>query len=96
MKDLLKNINGFIFENENSFEPNTLPCYFYKKDDGYVVYFELKGEGFDLGIYNNQKLLICLITKIDQSIHDNWKEQFINRSIHKTELSKLKMYESKV
>ncbi|WP_282055748.1 hypothetical protein [Maribacter luteus] len=92
MVELLENCSGFIYEQENSFEPNTVPCYYFKKDTGYVVYFLLKGGVIDFGVYNNRKELISLITNIDQSIDDKWKDQFVERSILDTELRKLKMY----
>lgn len=96
MEDLLKTTKGFVFGGHNSFEENLLPCYYYKKETGYVVFYKIKGGTFDFGIYDNQKRLISLFTNIDQSINIDWRNQFIARAIKDTTSSKLKLHKSKI
>tara|TARA_R110001583_G_scaffold80855_3_gene216464 strand:+ start:13430 stop:13573 length:144 start_codon:yes stop_codon:yes gene_type:complete len=47
MLESLEKCSGFIYEQENSFEQNSVHCFYFKKDNGYVVYFLLKGGFID-------------------------------------------------
>ncbi len=95
MEKLLKKTDGFIYEDNNPFHNGSLPCYYYKKEFGYAVFFKIKGSVFDFGVYDNHKRLITLFTNIDQSIDADWGEQFIASAIKNTTPSKLKFHRSK-
>lgn len=96
MEEILKNIDGFLYEESNSFEKNSLPCYYFKKEMGFVVFFICKGGVLDYGVYDNRKDLIVLLTNIDQSINQNWRKQFVARSIKEVIPNKLKRYKQKI
>lgn len=69
------------FEEVNSFDNDIYPCYYFKKDNGYIVFFKYSDNIFDLGIYDINKNLISMVIDYKTTIKDLQQEHFIGKLI---------------
>ena len=81
----LKNIKEYTYEDNNSFNKSTYPCFYLKKEFGYVVFFILSEESIDYAIFDSKKNLILLIDNISLTIKDdreiNWIQKFLTDNL---------------
>ncbi|WP_299244125.1 hypothetical protein [uncultured Aquimarina sp.] len=85
MYRLLHGLKEYIYEEENSFENGTYPCFYTEKEFGYVVFF-IWNSDIDFGVYDKKKNPITLISKINLSIpKDDWKHKFVYENTNEFE-----------
>lgn len=85
MLQLLKQ-KGFIYEENKTFKDISYPYYFYKIDNGFIVFVILSNEigNIDFAIYDSQKKFISMIHQIDLIIKDiESQDMFISNAIYR-------------
>lgn len=81
MENILKNKIELKFEKKNSFNNGESRCYYKENLNGFIVFFLFKNGVVDLGFYNKDKKQISFVISINESIKENWQEQFITQII---------------
>ena len=81
MLEELKNIKEYSFEEKNSFSASEYPCFYQKKEFGYIVFFIISDESIDYAVYNSKKKLISLVDNINLMFENekdiNWTRRFL-------------------
>ena len=71
----------FKFENKNTFDNGNHSCYFFKKENGYLVFFIFGINVIDFAIYDSNKKLISMIADYTRIVKAESIEDFISELI---------------